>query len=58
MAAAPMGVTEQAEDVRALATDEIADLASDQDEGGRNQRLEGDCSLDAAYRRVEVVHHG
>ena len=47
-------VAEQAEDVRPLAADQIADLAADQDERGRNQRLERDRRLDAAHGRVEI----
>ena len=36
------GVAEQAEDVGALAPDEIADLAADEDERGGDQRLQRD----------------
>ena len=35
-------VAEQAEDVGALAADEVADLAADEDERGRHERLERD----------------
>ena len=49
-------VPEQADDVRALAAEEVADLAADQDERRGDQRLEGDRGLDAARGRVEVVH--
>jgi hypothetical protein len=51
------GVAEQAQHVRPLAPDEIADLAADQDEGGRHQRLERDSRLHAADRRVQIAHH-
>ena len=49
-------VAEQAEYVSALATDQVADLAADQDERRRDERLERDRRLDAAGRRVEVAH--
>ena len=49
------GVAEQAEDVRPLATEQVADLAADQDERGRDQRLQGDGRLHAAHGRVEVL---
>ena len=48
-------VAEQAEHVGALAPDEVADLAADEDERGRDQRLERDRRLDAADGRVEVL---
>ncbi len=48
-------VAEQAEHVRALAADQVADLAADQDERGRHERLERDRRLHAARRRVEVA---
>ncbi len=51
------GVGKQAQDVGALATDEVAHLAADQDERGRDQGLEGDRRLDAAHRRVEILDH-
>ena len=57
IARAPIGVAEQAQHVGALAADEIADLAADQDERGRYQRLERDRRLDAADGRAEVVDH-
>jgi hypothetical protein len=47
-------VAEQAEHVRAFTSEEIADLAADQDERGRYQCLECDCRLHAAHRRVEI----
>jgi hypothetical protein len=50
-------VAEQAQHVRPLATDEVADLAADEDERGGHQRLEGDRRLHAADRGVQVVHH-
>ena len=49
------GVAEQAEHVGALAADQVADLAADQDERGGHERLERDRRLHAADRRVEVV---
>ena len=49
-------VAEQAEDVGALAADQVADLAADQDERRRDERLERDRRLHAAGGRVEVVH--
>ena len=49
------GVAEETEHVGALAPEEVADLAADQDERGRDQRLEGDRRLDAAHGRVEVL---
>ena len=48
-------VAEQAEDERPLAPDQVADLAPDQDERRRHQRLERDRALHAADRRVEVL---
>ena len=51
------GVAEQARHVGALAPDEVADLAADQDERGGRQRLEGDCRLHAADGRVEIGRH-
>ena len=48
-------VRQQAEDVRPLAPDEVADLAADQDERGGDERLERDRRLDAADGRAEVV---
>ena len=51
------GVAEQAQHVGPLAADEVADLAADQDERGRDQRLERDRRLDAADGRVEVLDH-
>ena len=51
------GVAEQAEHVGPLTPDEVADLAADQDEGGRHQRFERDRGLDATDRRVEVPDH-
>ena len=51
------GVAEQTQHVGPLAPDEIADLAADQDERGRDQRLERDRRLDAADGRVEILDH-
>ena len=53
----PDGVGEQSQHVGALASDEVADLAADQDERGRDQRLDRDRRLDTAHGRVEVVYH-
>ena len=47
-------VGEQAQHVRPLASEEIADLAADQDERGRHEGLEGDRGLDGAHGRAEV----
>ena len=49
-------VGEESDDVGAFAADQVADLAPDQDERRRHQRFERDRGLDAAHRRVEVVH--
>ena len=49
-------VAAQTEHVGALPADQVADLASDQDERGRNERFGRDRRLDAAGRRVEVAH--
>ena len=48
-------VGQQTEDVRPLAPDQIADLAADQDERSRDQRLERDRRLHTAHRRVEIL---
>src|SRR3954462_7631539 len=50
-------VAEEAQDERALASDEVADLAPDQDERGRHEGLERDGALHAAHGRVEVLDH-
>jgi hypothetical protein len=50
-------VAKQPKHVRALAAEQIADLAADQDERGRNKRLERDRRLHAADGRVQIVHH-
>jgi hypothetical protein len=50
------GVAEQTEHVRPLATEQVADLAPDQDECRGDERLEGDGRLDAAHGGVEVLH--
>ena len=52
------GVAEQPEHVGALAADQVADLAADQDERRRDERLEGDRRLHAADGRVEVLDDG
>jgi hypothetical protein len=49
------GVAQQAEHVRAFAPEQVADLARDQDERRRHERLQRDRRLDAARGRVEVV---
>jgi hypothetical protein len=48
-------VPEQAEDVGALAAEQVGDLAPDQDERGRDERLQRNRRLDAARRGVKVV---
>ena len=48
-------VAEQTEDEGPLAPDEVADLAPDQDERRRHERLERDRALHAADGRVEVL---
>ena len=48
-------VAEQAQHVRSLAAEQVADLAADQDERGGHEGLEGDGRLDPADRRAEVV---
>ena len=48
-------IAEEAEDVRPLAAEEVADLAADQDEGRRDECFERDRRLHAAGCRVEVV---
>ena len=50
-------VAEQAEHVCPLAAEEVADLAPDEDEGGGDERFEGDGRLHAADRGVQVLHH-
>ena len=47
-------VGEQAQDVGALASEQVADLAADQDERGRHQGLERDRGLDGAHVGAEV----
>ena len=49
-------VGQQADHVRPLAADQIADLAVDQDERRRDERLERDRGLDRAHRRIEIVN--
>ena len=51
-------VAQQPEDVGQLAADEVADLAADEDERGRDEGLEGDGRLDAADGGVQVRDHG
>jgi hypothetical protein len=50
-------VGDQTQDVRPFAPEEIADLAADEDERGRDQRLERDRGLDRADGRAEVGDH-
>ncbi len=47
-------VRQQTHDISPLATEEVADLAADQDERSGDQRLERDRALDGAHRGVEV----
>ena len=46
------GVAGKPNDVGALAPDQVADLAADQDKGRGYQRLEGDCRLESANGRA------
>lgn len=48
-------VAEQAQHVRALAPDQIAHLAADQDERRRHQRLKRDRGLNPADGRMQIV---
>ena len=50
------GVGEQSQHIRPLPADQIAHLAADQDECGRDQRLQCDRRLDAAHRGVEILN--
>ena len=50
-------VEQEADHVGALAAEEVAELAADQDERGGDERLDCDGRLDAAHGRVEVLHH-
>ena len=52
------GVPQETDHIRALPADQVADLAADQDEGRRHERLERDRRLDAADRGIEVMNHG
>ncbi len=51
-------IPEQPEHVGALASDQVADLASDQDECRGDERLERDRGLHAADGRVEIAYDG
>ena len=51
-------VAEETQDVRPFASEQVTDLAADQDERRRHQRLERDRALDGAHRRVEVLDDG
>ena len=51
-------VREQPQDKGALAPDQIADLAADQDERSRDECLQRDRRLNAAHGRVEVIDDG
>ena len=55
IASAPIGVPAQPEHVGPLASDQVADLAADQDERRRHQRLQRDGGLDAADGGVQVL---
>ena len=50
-------VGQQPQHVRPLAPDQVADLAADQDECRRDQRLQRDRRLHPADGRVQVLHH-
>ena len=50
------GIGQKPQHVRALAADEVSDLAADQDERGGHESLQGDRRLYAARRRVEIVN--
>ena len=50
-------VEDEAGHVGPLAAEEVAQLAADQDEGGRDERLERDRRLNAADGRVEILDH-
>ena len=50
-------VAEQTQHVGLLAADQVADLAADQDERGRHQRLQRDRRLHPADRGVQVLDH-
>ena len=51
-------VEDHADHVGALAAEEIADLAADEDEGGGHERLDRHRRLDGAHGRVEVLDDG
>ena len=51
-------VGEEPQRVRALAADEVGGLAAEEDECGRDERLERDRRLDAADRRADVLDDG
>ncbi len=50
-------VAEEPEHIGALATEEIADLAADQDERRGHQRFERNRGLHPAHGRIEVLDH-
>ena len=52
------GIEDEAGDVRPLAAKEVTELAANQDEGGRDQGLQGHRRLDPADGGVEVPDHG
>ena len=52
------GIAEQSQHVGQLASDEVADLAADQDECSGHQGLEGDRRLHAAHCRVQIPNDG
>ena len=51
------GIEDEAGHIGPFAAEEVAQLAADQDEGGRDERLEGDRRLDPADGRVEILDH-
>ena len=48
-------IAQQTQHVRPLASEQVADLAADQDERSGDQGLERDRALDRAHRRVEIL---
>ncbi len=51
-------VAEQPEHVCTLASEQVADLAADEDERSRHERLERDRRLHTAHGRADVLHDG
>jgi hypothetical protein len=54
----PDEVEEQPDDVGALAAEEVAELAADEDECRGHKRLDRHRRLNAAHRGVEIANHG